>query len=111
MALCPGNPGPANLARSRVSGWPPTGGPEKAAQYSSRFRTCNPLALQHKGVGAAPIRRTGRPCRVSLLVQLDLDIDAGGQLEAHECVHGLVRRVDDVHQPLVRERSQAIDFR
>src|SRR5215212_5540486 len=34
--------------------------------------------------------------------RLDLDIDARGQVELHERVHGLRRRVEDVHQTLVR---------
>src|SRR5262245_36783051 len=34
-------------------------------------------------------------------LQLDLDIDAGGEVELHQCVNGLRRRIDDVEQPLV----------
>src|SRR5262245_30988067 len=33
--------------------------------------------------------------------ELDLDIYAGGELELHQCVHGLRRRIEDVDQPLV----------
>ena len=36
------------------------------------------------------------------LVQLDLNVDAGRQLELHERVDRLVGRVDDVHETLVR---------
>ena len=36
------------------------------------------------------------------LLQLDFDVDASRQVEFHQCVHGLVGRVDDVHQTLVR---------
>ena len=35
-------------------------------------------------------------------VQFDLDVDAGGQIELHQRVHGLVGRIDDIHQTLVR---------
>ena len=35
------------------------------------------------------------------LVQLDLDVNARGKLELHQRVHGLVRRIDDIHQALV----------
>ena len=35
------------------------------------------------------------------LLHLDLDVDAGRQIELHERVHGLVRRVNDVHQTLM----------
>src|SRR6516164_5322881 len=38
------------------------------------------------------------PC----LLQLDLDVHARGQVELHQRIDGLVRRVDDVHQALVR---------
>src|SRR5215510_7080329 len=37
-----------------------------------------------------------------LLVQLELDVDAGRQFELHERVNRLIRRVDDVHDALVR---------
>src|SRR5574337_2149324 len=37
-----------------------------------------------------------------LLLQLDLHVDAGRQVELHQRVDGLVGRVDDVHQALVR---------
>ena len=35
------------------------------------------------------------------LLQLDLDVDASGQVELHQCVDGLVSRIDDVHQALM----------
>src|SRR5690606_7061186 len=34
-------------------------------------------------------------------VQLDLDVHAGGQIELHQSIDRLVRRVDDVHQSLM----------
>ena len=34
--------------------------------------------------------------------QLDLDVDAGGQIELHQRVDRLRRRLEDVEQPLVR---------
>src|SRR5262245_62708861 len=34
------------------------------------------------------------------LVQLELHVDAGRQLELHQRVDGLIRRVDDVHDAL-----------
>src|SRR5262245_22476639 len=33
--------------------------------------------------------------------ELDLDVDAGGEVELHQRVHGLRCRVDDIEQPLV----------
>ncbi len=35
------------------------------------------------------------------LLQLDLDVHAGRQVELHQRVHGLVGRIHDVHQTLV----------
>jgi hypothetical protein len=32
---------------------------------------------------------------------LDLDVDAGRQLQLHERIHRLARRLEDVEQPLV----------
>src|SRR5690348_17583731 len=34
-------------------------------------------------------------------LELDLDVDAGGEVELHQRVHGLRRRVDDIEQALV----------
>src|SRR5271170_2665042 len=34
--------------------------------------------------------------------QLDLDIDAGGEVELHQRIDGLRRRIDDIEHPLVR---------
>src|SRR6185436_18654801 len=36
------------------------------------------------------------------LLNLDLDVDSGGEIELHQCVHGLVRRINNVHQPQMR---------
>src|SRR5688572_23212708 len=33
---------------------------------------------------------------------LDLDVDTGGEIELHQCVEGLLRRIEDVQQALVR---------
>src|SRR3954466_2029002 len=42
------------------------------------------------------------------LLHLDFDVDASRQIQLHKCVHGLVRRVDDVHQPQVRADLQLV---
>src|SRR5689334_19467383 len=39
---------------------------------------------------------------IASLSALDLDVDAGGQVELHERVERLLRRLDDVEQALVR---------
>ena len=33
---------------------------------------------------------------------LDLNVNAGGQIQLHQRIHRLRRRVENVHQPLVR---------
>src|SRR5579872_260158 len=47
-----------------------------------------------------------RPVRIALssppALELDLDIDAGGEVELHQRVHGLRCRIDDVEHPFVR---------
>ncbi len=40
--------------------------------------------------------------RMTLPLKLDLDVDAGREVELHQRVHGLRCRVDDVEEPLVR---------
>src|ERR1700731_2718183 len=43
-----------------------------------------------------PVRMTRDP------LELDLDIDAGGEVELHQRVDGLRRRIDDVEHALMR---------
>src|SRR5690606_14398483 len=45
---------------------------------------------------------------IPALTQLDFDVHAGRQVELHERVHGLVGRLDDVHDPLVRADLELI---
>src|ERR671916_2262350 len=42
------------------------------------------------------------------LGQLDLDIDAGGEVELHQRVHRLRRRLHDIEQPLVRPHLELL---
>src|SRR5215831_2971721 len=44
-----------------------------------------------------------RPVRMGIAsaVQLDVDVDAGGEIELHQRIHGLWRRLDDVEHALV----------
>src|ERR687894_429922 len=39
---------------------------------------------------------------------LDVDVDTGRQIDAHEGVNGLRRRVEDVDQPLVRAHLEVL---
>src|SRR4029078_5996808 len=84
------------------------------APPSGSYPWCSPAApkcslccyARHRLVGltrnASPLE-TGKPISISgRSLQLDLDVDAGRQVELHQRVHGLVGRIDDVHQPLWR---------
>src|SRR3984885_9755969 len=39
---------------------------------------------------------------------LNIDVDAGRQIDAHQCVNGLRRRVEDVDQSLVRTHLEVL---
>src|SRR5690349_9818816 len=45
---------------------------------------------------------------MNLVLLLDVDVDAGRQIDAHESVHRLRRRVEDVDQPLVRTHLEVL---
>ena len=79
-----GDPGPR-----RSSG---TGGPGQTPAREPRIITGSDRP-------ASPKRHCGtnQPS-----IQLDLHIHAGRQLELHERIDGLVRRIQDIHQAFVR---------
>ena len=58
----------------------------KPISIAGKKSLCKP-----KSAGAQPIA----------LLQLDFHVDASGQVELHQRVHGLVGGVDDIHQSLV----------
>src|SRR5205085_12355879 len=65
--------------------------------------TCSPASLNTRVI---PTFCAITPERIfvvpkSQALELDLDVDAGGEIELHERVHRLRRRIDDVEQPLV----------
>src|SRR5215217_1888129 len=45
---------------------------------------------------------------IVLVLLLDVDVDARRQIDAHESVNGLRRRVEDVDQPLVRTHLEVL---
>ncbi|CAA7625446.1 hypothetical protein MCP1_50049 [Candidatus Terasakiella magnetica] len=50
-----------------------------------------------------------RPDRiVDLSLELNLDVDASGQVELHERINGLGRRIDDVQETLVRTNFELL---
>ena len=74
------------------------------ARNGNRGKACNAIRRPRLSPGQAGLR-PGAPRR---LLELDLDVDAGRQVELHQRVHGLVRGVDDVHQAQVRANLQLI---
>src|ERR1700730_6251117 len=49
-----------------------------------------------------PSFRARRPVRIPRSSELDLDVDAGGEVELHQGVDGLRRRIDDIEHALMR---------
>ena len=45
-------------------------------------------------------------CR--LKSELDLDLNTGGELDVHQCVHSLLRGLDDVDESLVRAQLELL---
>ena len=46
--------------------------------------------------------------RSPIPLQLDFDVDAGGEIELHQRIDRLRRRVDDVEHPLVRANFELL---
>src|SRR5579872_3958947 len=42
-----------------------------------------------------------KPVRIPQPLELDLNVDAGGQVELHQRIDGLRRRIDDIEHPLM----------
>src|SRR5208337_4357913 len=61
---------------------------------------CRMLAKPGRAFTASQLRR--RP------LLLDLHVDAGGQLQLHERVHDIGRRIDDIDQALVRPHFELL---
>src|SRR5579863_1135960 len=50
----------------------------------------------------SPVRMTNPP------LELDLDVDAGGEVELHQRVHCLRRRIDDIEYALMRANFELL---
>jgi hypothetical protein len=83
-------------------------GREELLPVSAAYAPCSSSGEQ--SARRAPPLRQPPPRRPPLwrLVQLDLDVDARGKLELHQGVDGLVRRIQDVHEALVRADLELI---
>src|SRR5205085_4143235 len=72
--------------------------------------TCSPASLNTRVI---PTFCAITPERIfvvpkSQALELDLDVDAGGEVELHQRVHRLRRRIDDVEEPLVRAHLELL---
>src|SRR5580658_8444985 len=63
--------------------------------------TCSPASVKRRVMPIFCASTPERICKIPSRLQLDLDVDAGGEVELHQRVHGLRRRVDDVDHPLM----------
>src|ERR1700689_1434412 len=63
--------------------------------------TCSPVSVKRRII---PIFCASTPERIVLLhaLELDLDVDAGGEIELHQRIYCLRRRIDDIEQALMR---------
>src|SRR5215510_15328439 len=74
------------------------------ARRSTVTGTCSPPSVKTRVIPtfcAMTPERIGFFLLVPPVSELDLDVDAGGEIELHQRIHGLRRRIDDVEQPLV----------
>src|SRR5882757_4910255 len=74
--------------------------------------TCSPPSVKTRVIPIFCAITPERICSVLILVlsdsELDLDVDAGGEIELHQRVHRLRRRVDDIEQALVRTHLELL---
>src|SRR5882757_2966171 len=67
--------------------------------------TCSPPSVKTRVIPIFCAITPERICSVLILVlsdsELDFDVDAGGEIELHQRIHRLRRRIDDVEEPLV----------
>src|SRR5215207_6843032 len=71
-----------------------------------------PESLDHgKACEYSSAAGRGQAALPPALLELDLHVDAGGQVELHQRVHRLVGRIDDVHQALVRADLELVAAR
>src|SRR2546421_7162743 len=62
------------------------------------------FAITPERIGSIPLEFRARgtaPYRALIPLELDLDVDMGGQIELHQSIDGLRGRIDDVEQALV----------
>src|SRR5215218_3670796 len=69
------------------------------------------FAITPERIGSIPLEFRARgtaPYRALIPLELDLDVDTGGQVELHQSIDRLRGRVDDVEQTLVRAHLELL---
>jgi hypothetical protein len=82
-----------------------------AASFSTVTGTCSPVSVKTRVMPsfcAMTPERIVASCSSVRSLELDLDVDAGGQVELHQRVDGLRRRIDDVEKTLVRAHFELL---
>src|ERR687890_1190621 len=83
----------------------------------STFRTvtgtCSPAAVKMRVIPTFCAMTPERMCLSfkspePFGLELDLHVDAGGQVELHQRVHGLGRRIDDIEHALMRAHFELL---
>src|SRR5580704_16032482 len=65
--------------------------------------TCSPASVKRRVIPTFCASTPERICKSpSRALELDLDVDAGGEVELHQRVHRLRCRIDDIEQAFVR---------
>src|SRR5215470_3386451 len=82
------------------------------ASRSTVTGTCSPPSVKTRVIptfcAITPERMFAVPIFLVPRSELDLDVDAGGEVELHQRVHRLRRRIDDIEQALVRAHLELL---
>src|SRR5215471_10981110 len=82
------------------------------ARRSTVTGTCSPPSVKTRVIptfcAITPERMFAVPIFLVPRSELDLDVDAGGEIELHQRIHGLRRRIDDIEQAFVRAHLELL---
>src|SRR5271170_1158976 len=71
--------------------------------------TCSPASVKRRVIPTFCARTPERICLFpNRALELDLDVDAGGEVELHQRIDRLRRRIDDVEQSLMRAHFELL---
>src|SRR5690606_9550420 len=78
------------------------------SSFSTVTGTCSPASVKTRVMPSFCAITPERMISVLPNSELDLDVDAGGEVELHQRVHRLRGRIDDIEQPLVRPHLELL---